>query len=213
MHPDPYRQFAAWYDEAKRSGVPLPDAMTLATVSSSGQPSARVVLLKEVVDAAFVFVTNTQSHKARDIAHNPRGALLFYWSPLDRQVRIQGSIHPLPSAQAAALFAARPRDSQIAAHAARQSHVVSSRQALDEAFAQCQRNFPDDAPVPMPADWGAYGLRPERFEFWLCQANRLHDRIVYRSVRDPATPGAGVGGTIAGGSILEQGWERSRLAP
>lgn len=172
---DPLLQFRRWFDEALRAEVPLANAMTLATVSD-GQPSARIVLLKDLDGGGFVFYTNYQSRKGRELAANTRAALLFHWNELERQVRIEGTVQPVTAAESDAYFDIRPLGSRHAAIASPQSQPVASRAALEQRFAAAARQ--GEHP-PRPAHWGGYRLLPQCLEFWQGRANRLHDRLLY----------------------------------
>ena len=189
---DPLEQFTRWFDEARSAPILEPNAMTLATVDAAGQPSARTVLLKAVDRRGLTFYTNLESRKAREIAANPKSALLFWWPPQGRQVRFEGEIEPVDEAEADAYFATRPRGSQIGAWASAQSNVVAGRAALDAAERQMEARFAD-GPVPRPRFWGGYRLVPVRVEFWQGRVNRLHDRLRYTRRR--------------------KGWDLERLAP
>jgi len=193
IDPDPIKQFRSWFDDAVAAGLPLPEAMTLATATSSGRPSARVVLLKGVDETGFVFYTNYRSAKARDLDSNPQAALVFYWPQLDRQVRIEGTTQRTSTEESQAYFKTRPRESQIGAWASPQSDVISDRQFLEQRVIELEQLY-CDRDVDCPEHWGGYRVKPNRIEFWKTRPGRLHDRILYE--RDP------------GGS-----WRMSRLAP
>lgn len=154
------------------------NAMQLATVGADGKPSVRTVLLKGVDARGFIFFTNYESRKGRELAVNASAALVFYWPDLERQVCIAGTVTKLPRAESEAYFRSRPRGSQIAAVASHQSHPVASRGELEERVRELERQYPD-APVPLPGEWGGYVLAPERIEFWQGRASRLHDRFNY----------------------------------
>jgi pyridoxamine 5'-phosphate oxidase len=177
---DPLTQFAAWMADAVAASLPEANAMVLATVSASGRPRARTVLLKSYDTAGFVFYTNRTSRKASDLAEVPRACLLFPWHAMHRQVIIEGPVTALTTAQSEPYFRSRPRGSQIGAWASRQSSVIGSRNELDERYAELARRWPEGTDVPMPDFWGGYRLIPEVVEFWQGRANRLHDRLSYR---------------------------------
>lgn len=175
---DPIEQFERWFEEARRAEVFEPNAMTLATVGPDGQPSARTVLLKGVDRRGLAFFTNLDSRKSRELARNPKAALLFWWGPLQRQVRLEGKIERVEDAEADAYFATRPRGSQIGAWASQQSSAVESRAALEAAEARFRERF-EGGEVPRPDFWGGFRLVPEAIEFWQGRINRLHDRLRY----------------------------------
>ena len=172
---DPFAWFARWMEEAARSEPNDPNAMTLATATPDGQPSARIVLLKGYDSRGFVFYTNTQSRKGAELAANPRAALLFHWKSLGRQVRIEGMVEPVTAAEADAYFATRPRISRLGAWASEQSRPLDARPELERRLAELDARFPDDA-IPRPPHWSGYRLLPTRFEFWQDMPYRLHER-------------------------------------
>src|SRR5260370_12363822 len=174
---DPVVLFRRWYREADRKGALQPDAIALATADASGGPSVRMVLLKGLEDGRFLFYTNYESRKGRDLAANNRAALVFYWSVTRHQVGVSGRVSLLSRADSTAYFHSRPRGAQLSALASRQSRVVPSRAVLEKAVAELDRRYPET--VPLPADWGGYALRPDWIEFWENRADRLHDRLRY----------------------------------
>lgn len=175
---DPIDQFQRWFDEAKQADLHEPNAMTLATVDPDGMPSARIVLLKIVDARGLAFFTNYQSRKAQALEASGRGALLFWWPALERQVRFEGSVSRTSPEESDAYFASRPRGSQIGAWCSPQSQPVASRGVLEEVERTYEARFQDTA-VPRPPHWGGYRLNPARAEFWQGRLNRLHDRLVY----------------------------------
>ena len=177
---NPIDLFMAWIGTARGSGAILePNAMTLATVGADGAPSARMVLLKEVDDdGAFVFYTNRLGRKGLEISANPRVALVFWWEPLERQVRIEGTIVETSVEETAAYFASRPRESRIGAWASNQSQPIASRQELEQQFASADAEHPGED-VPVPPWWGGYSVQPTAIEFWQGRMGRMHDRLSY----------------------------------
>jgi pyridoxamine 5'-phosphate oxidase len=190
MDPDPLRQFAAWFAEARDSGIPMPEAVALATATPDGAPSARMVLMKGFDERGFVFYSNYESRKGRELEANPRAALLFHWDALGRQVRIEGPVERTSRAESEEYIRSRPLQSQLSALASPQSRPVESREWLEARVAELAAA---DEPQ-LPDHWGGYRLRPESYEFWEHRDDRLHDRIAYRP--------------RAGG-----GWLTERLAP
>ncbi len=189
---DPLTLFRRWYHQAERAGALQPDAMTLATAGPGGAPSARMVLFKGIEVGSFLFFSNYESRKGRDLAANRHAALVFYWSATRHQVRVSGKVQRVSRAASQAYFHSRPRGAQLSALASRQSRVVASRAVLERAVAELDRRHPDE--VPLPEDWGGYALRPQWIEFWENRTDRLHDRLRYVRLR--------------GG-----GWRAERLAP
>ncbi len=176
---DPLEQFATWLSAAFGiEGITEPNAMTLATVGQDSRPSARIVLLRGFDARGFTFFTNFESRKARELGANANAALVFYWGPLQRQIRIEGSVARIEGAESDAYFASRPRGSRLSAWASPQSTVVASRAELDDALAATERRFAERE-VDRPAFWGGFRLVPERLEFWQGRRNRTHDRIAY----------------------------------
>ena len=188
---DPIRQFERWFADALAAKLPLPNAMTLATVSENGAPSARIVLLKGVERGGFVFYTNYRSRKARELEAGGAACLVFLWSDLERQVRIDGTVEKVEPADSDAYFASRPLGARLSAWASQQSEPVPSRQTLEKAMEEARRRH-GDAP-PRPPHWGGYRVVPREIEFWQGRADRLHDRIVY--------------------TRTDLGWKIGRLAP
>ncbi len=189
---DPFVQFRAWMDAALAANLPAANAMTLATIDERGRPAARVVLLKELDERGFTFYTNYQSRKGHELERHPLAALVFFWEPQHRQVRVEGTVEQVSAAESDAYFAVRPRGSQISASVSPQSQVVAHREELERAVEKLDAELAGAAP-PRPAHWGGYRVIPELFEFWQGQESRLHDRVQYR--RD--------------GDL----WVRERLAP
>ena len=189
---DPIKQFQIWFNEAIAAKLPMPDAMTLATATPDGKPSARMVLLKQVDQDGFVFFTNYRSAKAEQLDANPYAALVFYWVQLDRQVRVEGSVTRTPAEESRDYFRTRPRESQIGAWASAQSEAISGRDVLEQRAQELEALY-CDREVDCPEHWGGYRLKPERIEFWKSRVGRLHDRILYQRGVD--------------------GWSISRLAP
>jgi pyridoxamine 5'-phosphate oxidase len=182
LDPDPVRQFERWYEEAGRV-VEFPEAVALATATPDGRPSVRMVLAKSVDERGFRFHTGHGSRKARELAENRRGALLFYWHPLGRQVRVEGPVERVSDEESDEYFRTRPRDGQIAAWASAQSEVIGSRGELEARVAELEREF-EGRDVPLPPHWGGYRLEPEVWEFWQHRDSRLHDRFRYRREGD-----------------------------
>ncbi len=180
---DPLVQFSRWMADVVAAPLPEPAAMVLATVSASGQPRARTVLLKAYDARGFTFYTNRASRKGTDLAEVPRACLLFPWHAIHRQVIIEGTVSALSVAQSEPYFRSRPRGSQLGAWASRQSSVIGSRAELDERYAGLARRWPEGTEVPMPEFWGGYRVTAEVFEFWQGRVNRLHDRLRYRRDR------------------------------
>jgi pyridoxamine 5'-phosphate oxidase len=189
---DPIRLFQLWFNDAIAAKLPLPEAMNLATATTDGKPSARMVLLKQVDADGFVFFTNYKSAKAEQLDANPYAALVFYWPQLDRQVRVEGSVVRTSTQESRDYFKTRPRESQIGAWASEQSEVISGREVLERRAEELEALY-RDREVDCPEHWGGYKLKPERIEFWKSRVGRLHDRILYQRITD--------------------GWSITRLAP
>ena len=190
---DPDTQFDSWLADVIDAGLPEPTAMVLATVSATGQPRARTVLLKGHDAAGFRFFTNRTSRKGTDLDEVPRACLLFGWHAIHRQVIVEGTVSRLGEEDSEAYFHSRPRASQLAAWASRQSTVIGSRDELDSRYQELEERWPEGTEVPAPGFWGGYLLTPQTFEFWHGRANRMHDRLRYRRSAD--------------------GWVVERLAP
>jgi pyridoxamine 5'-phosphate oxidase len=190
LAPDPFDQFRAWLEAAREARLPLPEAMVLATVGAYGMPSARFVLLRGL-DGGFVFFTNYGSRKGRELAENPRAALVFHWQPLGRQVRAEGAVERVSRAESAEYFSTRPRGAQLGAWASAQSEPIAGRAELEEQLARIAGEYPGE--VPVPPFWGGFRLVPARLEFWQHRDDRLHDRFVYEREN--------------------QGWRIARIAP
>jgi pyridoxamine 5'-phosphate oxidase len=190
---DPIQQFRTWFDEAVRSEIFDANAMAVATVSAAGVPAVRTVLLKDIDPRGLVFFTHYNSPKGRDLEAYPHASLLFYWPPLERQVRVTGAVERVPPEESDAYFQSRPRESQIAAWAAQQSSELPDRAALERRYEELTAKYEGQA-VPRPPDWGGYRVVPDRIEFWQGRQRRLHDRLLYVKNSDGH-------------------WKRVRLAP
>jgi pyridoxamine 5'-phosphate oxidase len=178
LDPDPLRQFAAWFDDARDAGVAAPEAVAVASASAAGVPSLRMVLLKQFDERGFVFFTNYESRKGHDLAANPVAALLFHWDILGRQVRIEGLVQRTSPQETAAYVRTRGRSSRLSALASPQSRVVASREALEGRVADVAAEF-EGRELPLPAAWGGFRVSPASYEFWQGRADRLHDRLRY----------------------------------
>jgi pyridoxamine 5'-phosphate oxidase len=193
LNADPILQFERWMQQAIDSGLPDPTAMTLATVDQHGQPNQRIVLLKQVNHKGFVFFTNKHSYKGQAMAQNPKVSLHFPWYPLERQVRILGVATPLETSAVAEYFSSRPKESQLAAWASKQSQVIPSREHLTQQYSALQEQYAD-SDAPLPPFWAGYRVAPQQIEFWQGGEHRLHDRFEYTLIR-------------------EGSWDIQRLAP
>jgi pyridoxamine 5'-phosphate oxidase len=193
LDPDPIRQLDAWLAEAAAAGLVFPEAAALATADAAGRPSARMVLLKGVDEQGLCFYTNRESRKARELAANPYAALVLYWQPLDRQVRVEGRVEQLDDEASLAYFRQRPLGSRLAAWASPQSQPIADREELERRYAEAESRFAGEAEVPLPPFWGGYRIVPDVVELWHGRQNRLHDRIRYDRAGDA--------------------WRRARLAP
>ena len=178
VDPDPLRQFAIWFREAGTAGIQMPEAVALATASANGVPSVRMVLVKAFDDRGFVFYSNYASRKGQELNANPRGALMFYWDPLGRQVRIEGPVERTSAGESAAYAHGRPRGSQLSALASPQSQPIASRQALLQLLSELEERH-GTGELPLSSDWGGFRLAAESFEFWQQRHDRLHDRLRY----------------------------------
>jgi pyridoxamine 5'-phosphate oxidase len=178
VDPDPLRQFAAWFSDAAEAGVRIPEAMAVATASATGVPTVRMVLLKGYDERGFVFFTHYESLKGRELEANPHAALLFYWDPLGRQVRLEGPAERTSREETAAYVRSRPPGSQLSALASPQSQVLASREQLERRVAELETRYRGEEP-PLPEDWGGFRVRPRTLEFWQNREDRLHDRLRY----------------------------------
>jgi pyridoxamine 5'-phosphate oxidase len=180
LDPSPFVQFRRWYEQAVDAGLRAPEAATLATADAEGVPSARIVLVKVHDQSGFVFHSNYESRKGRELAVNPHAALVFHWDALGRQVRVEGDVERTSSAESAAYVRSRPRASQLSALASPQSEVIESRELVEEHVSSLAREY-EGAELPIPTGWGGFRLLPHTFEFWQHREDRLHDRLRYRA--------------------------------
>ena len=185
---DPFALFAAWMAEASAKEINDPNAMTLATATAGGVPSARIVLLKGVDPRGFVFYTNTRSRKGAELTENPAAALLFHWKTLQRQIRIEGRVEHVTDAEADTYYASRPRISRLGAWASAQSRPLKDRETFERDLANVEARFPDET-IPRPPFWSGWRLRPDHFEFWQDQQYRLHDRLTFARTTNGWLPG------------------------
>ena len=191
---NPIQQFNLWFEQALAADLIEPNAMTLATATADGKPSARIVLLKGVSEQGFVFYTNYGSQKGRQLIANPYAALVFHWDKLERQIRIEGKVEKLSSAESLEYFHSRPKASQLGAWTSNQSQVIANREVLEQKLASLQAQHSDEATIPLPEHWGGFRVVPNRLEFWQGRPSRLHDRLLYDLEADGS-------------------WSISRLAP
>ncbi|WP_264309027.1 pyridoxamine 5'-phosphate oxidase [[Leptolyngbya] sp. PCC 7376] len=195
VNDNPMQQFATWFAEASEiEEIPEPNAMVLGSVSADGRPSARVVLLKHFDNQGFVFFTNYTSRKSTELINNGFACLVFWWEPLERQVRIEGKVEKIAAAESDQYFHSRPRESQLGAWASPQSKAIANRETLEQNFVDLEKKYPEGTEIPRPDHWGGFKVVPDKIEFWQGRPSRLHDRLVF-SLQ------------------VDQTWQRERLAP
>ena len=195
VNSDPMQQFATWFAEASEiEEIREPNAMVLGTVSAAGRPSARVVLLKHFDESGFVFFTNYTSRKGTELLENGFASLVFWWEPLERQVRIEGKVEKIAAAESDEYFHSRPRQSQLGAWASPQSESIANRETLEQNFVDLEKKYPEGTEIPRPDHWGGFKVVPDKIEFWQGRPSRLHDRLVFSLQTDKT-------------------WQRERLAP